>query len=119
MAAGLSSPLGISGVVFIAVGIILTLVGLILLIINENASKAWYMWFLAITGIILGIIGSIMLAVALLDVPKSMRMVSMPPLNVTKVTVGKTKIERPETPRVSFSPDTYDEDACPITNKGS
>lgn len=63
---GIASPLGIAGVVMIALGIILTLIGLIFLVVNQNGVKAWYMWFLVIVGILVGIVGSVCLAFALL-----------------------------------------------------
>jgi len=65
MASGLSSPLGIAGIIFIIIGIIMAVVGIILLIANQNKSKSWYIWFLLIAGIVLGIAGGIMVAVAL------------------------------------------------------
>lgn len=65
MASGLSTPLGIAGVIFIIVGIIMALVGIILLIVNQNGNKPWYIWFLLVGGVIIGIAGGIMLAVAL------------------------------------------------------
>lgn len=40
-------------------------IGIILLIVNQNNSKPWYIWFLIIGGIIVGIIGGILLAFAL------------------------------------------------------
>jgi len=65
MASGLSSPLGIAGIIFIIIGIIMALVGIILLIINQNNEKPWYIWLLLVVGIALGIAGGIMLAIAL------------------------------------------------------
>lgn len=69
MASGLSSPLGIGGVILIIIGIIMAVIGVILLIANQNKPKAWYIWLLLIGGIVLGIIGGIMLAVALSQRP--------------------------------------------------
>lgn len=60
----LSSPLGISGIVLIAVGIIMVIIGIILLVINQNNNKSWYMWLIFISGAIFTIIGSILLAIA-------------------------------------------------------
>lgn len=69
MASGLSSPLGIAGIILIIVGIIMAVVGIILLISNQNKPKGWYIWFLMVTGIVLGIIGGVMLAIALMQSP--------------------------------------------------
>ena len=63
--AGISSPLGIAGVLLIIIGIIMAVVGVIFLIANQNREKPWYIWILLIGGIVLGIIGGIMLAIAL------------------------------------------------------
>lgn len=65
MASGLSSPLGIAGIILVIIGIIIAVIGIILLIANQNLPKAWYIWFLLIGGIVLGIIGGILLAIAL------------------------------------------------------
>lgn len=65
MATGLSSPLGVAGIILIIVGIIMAVIGIILLIANQNREKPWYIWFLLIMGVVLGIIGGILLAVAL------------------------------------------------------
>lgn len=65
MASGISSPLGITGVLLIIIGIIMAVVGVILLIANQNKPKAWYIWLLLIGGVVLGIAGGIMLAIAL------------------------------------------------------
>lgn len=65
MASGLSSSLGLAGIIFIVIGIIMAVVGIILLIVFQNQSQPWYVWFLLIGGIVLGIIGGIMLAIAL------------------------------------------------------
>lgn len=65
MAAGFSSPVGIAGIILIVVGIIMAIIGVILLIINQNKPKAWYIWLLLIGGVVLGIAGGVMLAIAL------------------------------------------------------
>ena len=65
MAYGLSTPLGITGIIFVIIGIIMALIGIILLIVNYNKSKAWYIWFLLIVGIILAILGAIFMVIAL------------------------------------------------------
>lgn len=61
----LNSPLGISGIILIIIGIITAVIGVIILIANQNQPKGWYIWVLMIGGIVLGIIGGIMLAIAL------------------------------------------------------
>lgn len=66
---GISSGLGIAGVILIVIGIIMAIVGIILLIVNQNQPKAWYIWFLLIGGVLIGIVGGILLAVALSQVP--------------------------------------------------
>jgi hypothetical protein len=63
MTKNISSPIGITGIGLIVVGLVMTIVGLILLIVNQNHPKEWYIWFLLITGAILGIIGGIILAI--------------------------------------------------------
>jgi H+/Cl- antiporter ClcA len=70
MASGLSSPLGIAGIIAIIIGIIAALIGIILLIVNQNSEKPWYIWLLLIGGVIIGIIGGVMLAIALSEKPK-------------------------------------------------
>ena len=65
MATGLSSPLGISGIILVVIGIIMAIVGVILIVSNQNADKPWYVWFLLIGGIVVGILGGILLAIAL------------------------------------------------------
>jgi len=62
---GITSSLGITGVIFIVIGIIMALISIIYIILNQNRSKAWYIWAILISGIVLAIIGSIMLAIAL------------------------------------------------------
>lgn len=71
MASGLSSPLGIAGIIFIVIGIIMAIVGIIILIVNTNKEKPWYIWVLLIGGIVLGIAGGIMLAIALMNAEPS------------------------------------------------
>lgn len=67
MAGGLSSPLGIAGLILIIIGIIMAIVGIILLLANQNKPKPWYVWVLLIGGVVLGIAGGIMVAIALSD----------------------------------------------------
>lgn len=64
---GLSSALGITGILFVVIGIIMAIVGIILLIVNQEQMKPWYIWFLLVGGVIIGILGGIMLAIALAD----------------------------------------------------
>jgi uncharacterized membrane protein HdeD (DUF308 family) len=75
MASKLSTPLGITSIILIIIGIIMTIVGIILLIIDQNNTKPWYTWFLLITGVVLGIAGGIMLAIALH--PKNQEMIEI------------------------------------------
>jgi len=70
MAYGLSSTLGIVGLFFIIVGIIMAIVGIVLLITNQDQTKPWYIWFLLVGGVILGIMGGIMLAIAYAGTPE-------------------------------------------------
>ena len=67
MAGGLSSPLGIAGLILIIIGIIMAIVGIILLLANQNKPKPWFVWVLLIGGVVLGIAGGIMVAIALSD----------------------------------------------------
>lgn len=67
MASGLSSPLGIAGVILIIIGIVMAVIGIILLIVNQNKPKGWYIWFLLIAGLVLGIGGGIMVAIAMME----------------------------------------------------
>lgn len=71
MGSGLSSPLGVAGIIFIVVGIIMAIVGIIILIVNANNEKGWYIWLLLVGGIVLGIAGGIMLAIALMNTPST------------------------------------------------
>ena len=48
----------------------MAIVGIILLITNQNQVQPWYVWFLLVGGVILGIIGGIMLAVAYAGTPE-------------------------------------------------
>lgn len=93
MSYGVSSPLGIAGIIFIVIGIIMAVIGIILLIANQNKPKAWYIWFLMIVGILLGIAGGIMLAVALMQVPSSISM----NLQTTTETVKYVDLNKTET----------------------
>lgn len=62
---GISSPLGIAGVILIIIGLIMAIIGTIILIVNQNKSSPWYVWGLVIVGFALAIIGSTLLAIAL------------------------------------------------------
>jgi len=59
----LASPIGMTGICLIVIGVVMAIVGIILLIANQNHPKPWYIWFLLITGAVLGIIGGIILAI--------------------------------------------------------
>jgi len=67
---GLSSPLGIAAIILIIVGVIMAIIGIILLLVNQNKPKPWYIWLLLIGGVVFGIAGGIMLAIALSQKPK-------------------------------------------------
>lgn len=69
MATGLSSPLGVAGIILIIIGIIMAVIGVILLIVNQNQPKGWYIWLFLIGGVVLGIAGGVMLAIALSQKP--------------------------------------------------
>lgn len=43
----------------------MAIVGVILLLINQNKPKDWYIWLILIGGVVFGIAGGIMLAIAL------------------------------------------------------
>ena len=62
-----SSPLGIGGLAFIGIGLALAIAGIVLLIAKQNKPKDWYVWFLISFGTLMGIIGGVMLAIALAD----------------------------------------------------
>lgn len=65
MASGLSSPWGILGIILLAVGIIMAIVGTVFAITMQNQSRPWWIWTLLIVGVILIIVGGIFIAVAL------------------------------------------------------
>lgn len=69
MATGLSSPLGVAAIILIIIGIIMAIIGVILLLVNQNKPKGWYIWLFLIGGIVFGIAGGIMLAIALSQKP--------------------------------------------------
>ena len=64
------SGLAIAGIILIIIGIIMAIIGIILLIVENTPSVSWYVWFLVIGGILLGIIGGVILAIALSEGPK-------------------------------------------------
>lgn len=66
----ITSSLGIAGILLTLIGVVMTIIGIILIIVNQNRDKPWYIWFLLIIGIIVGITGAIMMAVAITQVPK-------------------------------------------------
>lgn len=59
-----TTPLGIAGIVMIILGLILAIVGIVLLVLNKDITKPWYIWVMLGGGIVIGIIGGILLAVA-------------------------------------------------------
>lgn len=65
MANSLKSALGTTSILLISIGFVLTMVGIILLVGNQNKSKGWYVWFLLVVGIVLLIAGSILLVLLL------------------------------------------------------
>lgn len=69
MAYGLSTPLGIGGVILIIIGVIMAVIGIILLLANQKKDKPWYVWFLLIAGLVMGIAGGVMLAIVLSQRP--------------------------------------------------
>lgn len=69
MACGLSTPFGITSIILVIIGIIMALVGIIVLIANQSQTKPWYVWFLLVGGVFIGIIGGVMLAIALSENP--------------------------------------------------
>ena len=69
MASGLTSGLGIAGIILIIIGIIMAVIGIVLLIARQSTTSEWYIWALLIGGIILGIIGGVMLAIVLVYAP--------------------------------------------------
>lgn len=65
MPGGLASPLGIASVILIVIGIVMAVIGIILLLAYQNKEKPWYIWFLLVAGVVVGIAGGVMLAIAL------------------------------------------------------
>ena len=65
MASRLSTPLGFTGIFLLIVGILMTVGGIIGLIVQSNQPKSWWVWFLIFVGIVLGILGAVLLAIAL------------------------------------------------------
>lgn len=59
------TSLGITGIIAVVIGLIITLIGLILLFIHHDRNKPWYIWILTIIGFTLGILGSILLSIDL------------------------------------------------------
>lgn len=67
MVHGLSTPLGIAAIIMIIIGIIMVVIGIILLLSRQNKEKPWYVWLLLVGGLVVGIAGGVMLAIALSD----------------------------------------------------
>ena len=63
MVKGLSTPIGMSGILLIVIGLVMTIIGIILLIVNQNKPKEWYIWLLLILGAVMGIVGGLILAI--------------------------------------------------------
>lgn len=61
----ISSPLAVGGIIFIILGTIMLIAGIITLIANKSNPSLWYIWFLIIMGLVMGIAGGVMLAIAL------------------------------------------------------
>ena len=78
MATGVSSPLGIAGIILIIIGILMAVIGVILLLVNQNKPKDWYIWLFLVGGVVMGIAGGIMLAVALSHKPVVEKTTTMP-----------------------------------------
>jgi hypothetical protein len=66
-----NSGWGIAGIIFLIIGIIMAVIGIVLLISRQSTttSTEWYIWFLIIGGIVLGVIGGILIALALAYAP--------------------------------------------------
>lgn len=66
MASRLSTPLGFTGIFLLIIGILMLVGGIIGLIVQSNQTpKSWWVWFLIAVGFFLGIIGAVLLAIAL------------------------------------------------------
>ena len=71
------SGLAIAGIILIVIGIIMAIIGIILLIVENTTTTSWYVWFLVLGGILLGIIGGVLLAIALSE-PTIKAIIPMP-----------------------------------------
>ena len=80
MPGSLSSPLAVAGIIAIVLGLILAISGLISLIANPSQPGAWFVWVLLTSGLVLGVAGGVMLAVAL---NQSCAVIPTPVLNIT------------------------------------
>lgn len=65
MANELGTALGTTSVLLISIGFILVVVGIVLLVGNQNKPKGWYIWFLLIIGIVMLLTGSVLLVLLL------------------------------------------------------
>lgn len=61
----ISSPLAVGGIIFIIIGMIMVIAGIVALISNRQNPSVWYVWLLIIGGMFFGVSGGIMLAIAL------------------------------------------------------
>ena len=60
-----SSPLAVAGIIGIVLGLVLSVSGIVSLISNQQQPGTWYVWLLLISGLVLGVAGGVMLAIAL------------------------------------------------------
>lgn len=59
--------LGIIAIILLIIALIMLIVGIILLIVNTTNTTDWWVWFLILGGVILGITAGIMLAIDLAE----------------------------------------------------
>jgi len=104
----LTSPLGITAIILIIVGIIMAIVGVIFVISYQNTTKPWWVWGLLIGGIVLGLIGVIILGIALYTAPVAVTVTT--PTAVSPATVTTTT---PAPVVVAQAPPTY---STPMNN---
>lgn len=61
----LSTPLGVASIIFIILGVLTLMAGVVTLIVNQKDPSLSYIWALIILGIVMLIAGGIMLAIAI------------------------------------------------------
>ena len=109
------SGLAIAGIIVIIIGIIMAIIGIILLIVENTTTISWYVWFLVIGGILLGIIGGIMLAIALSEstvpvykptcpIPQPLCPIPQPPIVRPSCPYTPQPIVQPTCPYQNYSP---------------